>query len=410
LKTRVISVEPSRTAEAIAQLKRLPAVKSVVQVAYRHRMTVTSNDPYYDGFGLGAPYFEDAATAGQWDMHVMNIEGAWNDVTLSAPVTGAPIAIIDTGVDLTHPELTGGKVTRAECFITYPNGTAQTTGTFVTDTDGHGTDVAGIADADTNNGLGFASAGFGAPLLAYRIFPSDPSGGCENSKNPQCGANTVDEASAINDAVAHGAKVINLSLGSGGPCDPSDPEYKAVENAISNNVVVVAAAGNESVPSLDCPAADPGVIAVGATGLNDSGTSITEDVASYSNWVTGTNGGLYVVAPGGDPSSADSAGSTTDFLHWIENIYSSTAAQPGTCTPDKDSTSTVGDCRVLIAGTSMATPHVVGVVSLILAVKPSYTPTQVAAALCNSADNINDAKQGCGRINAAAAVSWAASH
>jgi subtilisin family serine protease len=407
VRTRIISIDPSQTNEAIAQLRSLSGVRSVAQVAYRQRMAITINDPYYVGFGPSAPYYEDSATAGQWDMHVMNLEGAWNQMT--APVTGAKIAIIDTGVDVTHPELAGGKIVRTKCFVTYPSGTAQTTGSYVTDTDGHGTNVAGIADGDTNNNLGFVGVAFGAQLMAYRIFPSDPTGGCENSTSPQCSANTADEASAINDAVANGAKVINLSLGSSGPCSSSDPEYQAIENAINfHSVVVIAAAGNESASSLDCPAADPGVIAVGATGLHDSTPPITEGVASYSN--SGTKSGYYVVAPGGDPTPADTDpnATTTDFLHWIEHIYSSTATPPMSCTVDKNALPTAPkDCRVLIAGTSQATPHVVGVASLILAVRPSYTPAQVAAAICNSADNINDAKQGCGRVNAAAAVSYA---
>lgn len=341
-------------------------------------------------------------------MHVMHVDNAWNAVASAPPVTGAPIAIVDTGVDVSHPELSGGKVIRTECFVTFPSGTAQTTGPFVTDTDGHGTNVAGIADANTNNNLGFASVGFGAPLLAYRIFPTTPSGGCEGQNAPaQCSSNTLDEASAINDAVAHGAKVINLSLGASPPCSSSDPEYQAVEHAIASGVVVVAAAGNESKASLDCPAADPGVIAVGASSLDDATSPAKESIASYSNYLaSSTGGGHYMVAPGGDPSG----GSDNDDLHWIENIYSTTAVQPGTCTPDFHSTSSTNDCRILIAGTSQATPHVVGVASLILRVRPGYSPSQVAAALCNSATKIGDSKQGCGRVDAAAAVAYAKSH
>lgn len=406
LRVRVLTVNPSLVDQAMAQLRSTPGVQSVSRVAYRQRMSVSSNDPYFDGFGPGAPFFEDSGHPGQWDMHVMHIDTAWNEVSGSAPVTGAPIAIVDTGVDVTHPELTGGKIVRTQCFVTFPSGTAQTSSSFVTDTDGHGSNVAGIADANTGNGLGFASPAFAAPMLAYRIFPSDPSAGCEGSNLPaQCQSNTLDEASAINDAVANGAKVINLSLGSSGQCSTSDPEYQAVEHAIASGVVVVAAAGNEHTAALDCPAADPGVIAVGATSLNDSSGTAKEAVASYSNFLSSNGGGHYLVAPGGDPNGS----SDQDDLHWIENIYSSTAVKPGTCSPDFQ-TSTVTDCRILIAGTSQATPHVVGVASLILAVRPSYSPAQVAAALCNSATNIGDAKQGCGRVDAAAAVSYAKSH
>lgn len=411
LRTRVIAVDPARADRAIARMQSLPGVKSVSRIAYRQRMTVTANDPYYVGFnGAAAPYFQTSTAPGQWDMHAINVAGGWNGVTSAPPVTGAPIAIVDTGVDITHPELAGGKITRTQCFVTYPSGTAQTNSTFVTDTDGHGTNVAGISDGNSNNSLGFASVAFGAPMLAYRIFPTDPAGGCENSTSPQCESNTFDEATAINDAVAHGAKVINLSLGASGPCSTTDPEYTAVENAIAHNVVVVAAAGNESSNALDCPAADPGVIAVGATSLNDSGASIFEYVASYSNFLSTNGGGHYVVAPGGDPSSADTSGSSTNYLHWITNIYSSTAAQPGTCKPDFQSSSSTVDCRILIAGTSQATPHVAGVASLILAVRPGYTPSQVAAAICNSAKDISDAKQGCGRVDATAAVAYAKVH
>lgn len=419
LRTRIVSVDPASADAAIARLRALSGVRDVAKVTYRHRMAITANDPYYVGFtGTAAPYFETASIPGQWDMHVMSLDGAWSQFS-AAPIVAAPIAVIDTGVDVTHPELvtpsgvTAPKITRTQCFVTYPASGSQTTGSFVTDTDGHGTNVAGIADGDTSNSFAFASVAFDAPLLAYRIFPSDPPGGCEGSSNTQCDTTSADEASAIYDAVAHGAKVINLSLGADPPCATNDPEYTAVEYAISHGVVVVAAAGNGNAqgvgqPDLVCPAADPGVIAVGATSLNDTNpTSVFEYVASYSNYLTtdGTsNGGAYVVAPGGDPSGA----SDSDNLHWIEHIYSSTAVQSGGCTTDF--AQETGNCRVLIAGTSMAVPHVAGVVSLMLAKNPALTPASIATGLCASVDNIGDSKAGCGRVNASKAVTWAATH
>ncbi|HET6896579.1 MAG TPA: S8 family serine peptidase [Candidatus Baltobacteraceae bacterium] len=414
--------------DALAQrIRSMPGVKSVSRVSYRSRMTAAANDPYYVGFtGTSAPYFETATIPGQWDMHAIDMDGAWAQFT-SAPVVGAPIAIVDTGVDVTHPELitpagvAKPKVARTQCYVTFPASSGQTTGPYVTDTDGHGTNVAGIADGDTNNSFAFAGVAFDAPLLAYRIFPTTPAGGCEVSNPPaQCDATSTDEASAINDAVAHGAKVINLSLGAAPPCSSGDPEYQAVENAIAHGVVVVAASGNGAgnpavgQPYLDCPAADPGVIAVGASALNDTNPlSIFEYVASYSNYVSnhGTaSGGAFLVAPGGDPCPT-STGSCddSDNLHWIEHIYSSTAVQTGQCASTAPANE-AGDCRIEIAGTSQATPHVVGVVSLMLAKNPSLTPSQIAAGLCATADNIGDTKQGCGRVNAAAAVSWAATH
>lgn len=419
LHMRIISVPAGNVAAVMARLRAVSGVRSVSLVGYRQLLTIDANDTYYVGApGTIAPYYQTASTHGQWDMHVLNLKGAWSAFA-SAPVTGAPIAVVDTGADVTLPELKGGKITRAVCYVTYPSSAAQTTGPYVTDTDGHGTNVTGIADTDTGNAFGFAGVAFDAPLLVYRIFPADPSTGCEGSTSPQCSATSADEASAINDAVAHGAKVINLSLGAAPPCPTNDPEYIAVENAISHGVVVVAAAGNDSKSGLDCPAQDPGVIAVGASALNDSNPlAITEYVAGYSNYLSGKGtsaGGAYLVAPGGDacPGSSSSSCGAPDNLHWIQNLYSTTAydaPKRSSCTGGLDDFGQTGDCNVEIAGTSMAAPHVAGVVSLMLAKNPNLTPAQISTGLCASADNINDAKQGCGRVNAASAVTWAATH
>jgi subtilisin family serine protease len=396
----VQNVDPAQVDRELSRLRLTPGIRAVQRAQYRRVFSFTPNDPYFRGFGPSSPFFEASGVPGQWDMHVIGLSTAWSTVQ-----KGAPIAVIDTGVDVSHPDLSG-KVTYSRCFITFPTTASQTTGTIVTDKDGHGTNVAGIADADTNNSFGFSGVAFSAPMLAFRIFPSPPSGGCNpGSTNTQCETTDVDEVSAIKDAVAHGARVINLSLGSDGPlsnCNDSI-ERDAIENAISKGVVVVAAAGNESANHLDCPAAYPGVVAVGASAL--TGTSDSESVASYSNWVGASGpggGGAYLVAPGGDPSSDKD----DDNLHWIENIYSSTAATPGACTVDAAGKS--GDCRILIAGTSQATPHVAGVVSLMLGLRPGLTPAQVAADLCASATNIGSSKQGCGRLNAAGAVAKAA--
>jgi subtilisin family serine protease len=406
MRLRVYSVEPSRESAIVSQLQSMPGVVHVQQAQYRHVMsTVSVNDPYYNGFGAGPPYYETSSTPGQWDMHVINVATAWGYYS-SLPARGAPVAIVDTGVDVTHPEMKGGKVIRQACYITYPSTSPQTTGSYAVDTDGHGTNVAGIADADTDNDFGFAGVAYDAPLLAYRIFPTTPSGGCEGSSSAQCSTTDVDEASALNDAVAHGARVINLSLGatptSSQPCTDSIEE-NAVESAISHGVVVVAAAGNESKNVLDCPASYPGVIAVGAEG--PSGSSDAEAVASYSNYLSGTgtgSGGAYLVAPGGTATSS----TDNNDLHFIINIISSEMANASEyCGIDHAHES--GDCRAGFTGTSQATPHVSGVVSLMLGLRPGLTPAQIAADLCSTAHSIGDSKQGCGRVNAAAAVAKA---
>lgn len=406
IKARVFSVDPARTSEAIARLRRTPGVMSVEQAQYRHAMaTVNPNDPYYRGFnGPVAPYYETSTTPGQWDMHVINLGTAWGYYA-SLPARGAAIAIIDTGVDVTHPDLKGGRIIRQHCYVTYPSNTP-TSGSFAIDTDGHGTNVAGIADADTNNGFGFAGVAYDAPLLVYRIFPTTPSGGCEGSTSAQCSTTDVDEANAINDAVSHGAKVINLSLGATGPLSncKDTVEENAIEAAIQHGVVVVAASGNESNASLDCPAAYPGVIAVGAEG--PAGSNNAEAVATYSNYSSASgpgSGGIYLVAPGGTASTS----SDTSDLHFVENITSSEMASASTYCKT-DFAGAAGDCRGGFSGTSQATPHVAGVASLMLGLRPNLTPAQIASDLCATAHSIGDAaKQGCGRVDAAAAVAKA---
>jgi subtilisin family serine protease len=403
---RVLHVSPASMESVAAQLRSVPGVQSVEPAQYRERMsTVSVNDPYYRGFGTGSPYYESSSSPGQWDMHIIGVGSAWGAYS-RLPAVGTPIAIIDTGVDVTHPEMRGGKIVRQACYVTYPSTSTQTTGAYAVDTDGHGTNVAGIADADTNNSFGFAGVAYDAPLLAYRIFPTDPSGGCENNTSAQCSTTDVDEVSAINDAVAHGARVINLSLGAPGPLSNCKDtlEENAIESAIAHGVVVVAAAGNEGKTSLDCPAAYPGVIAVGAEGLTGS-SDTSQTVASYSNSGPssgGGSGGAYLVAPGGTASTS----SDNDDLHWIENITSSEMPNASEyCTIDV--AGEAGDCRADFTGTSQATPHVAGTVSLMLGLRPGLTPAEIAADLCSTAVSIGNSKQGCGRLDAAAAVAKA---
>ena len=437
----VVAVDPAKSAAIAAQMRVLPGVTEVVPMGLRYAQSVlapvTTNDPYFHGFpGSTSPYYEAGNPApspspgtrlpGQWDMHAISLGHAWAYSSaadappgyLNASAMGSSsvrVAVVDTGADVTHPEL-ASKVVYTHCFITDINSGVQSTSNYVTDLDGHGTDVAGIAASAINNSLGFVGVGGNVSLIVERVFPSPPSN-CTSqlSSNPQAcstSASTADIASAIGDAVAHGAKVVNLSLGASCAGGDDPLEANAVASAIASNVVVVAASGNESGTSLDAPACDPNVIAVGASALADGfptgtyssgapGTSSApvEYVASYSNYQAGsTTWGL--VAPGGDPANV---GPGVDDLHWIENIYSSTAMGGATCTPDFEAPSgSQGDCRVLIAGTSQATPHVSGAAALLLSVQPSLTPAQVRNYLCSDAyvlPGVSAAAQGCGRLD-----------
>ena len=338
---------------AAAAVQNLPGVLAAGPVIYRHLDSVP-NDPLF---------------VNQWDMLVTQMPSAWNITTGSSSIR---VAVLDTGYDTTNPDLAG----KVDVSVVYDKGDGTVhTGAPIEDTDGHGSDVSGIAAADTNNMKDVAGVGYNVHLIEARVFPQ-PAGP---------GASTRDIAAAINWAVIHGAKVINLSLGSAGP--DNTYEEPAVAAALAAGVVVVAASGNDGLNIVDYPAADPGVLAVGASAFCDSVPNVlagNEYVASYSNY----GPQLTLVAPGGDPTKSQQQCKTAaciDYLQWIENLDS----LKGPFTEE------VG----LFAGTSMATPHVAGAAALLLSLTPSLKPCQVFNMIKTKADPIGDPRQGSGRLN-----------
>ena len=190
------------------------------------------------------------------------------------------IAIVDSGVDVRHPDLAGKVVG------TY---NAVTGGTDVHDVVGHGTGTASVAAAATGNGVGIAGAGRDSSLLAVKV--ADVTGRIF----------TDDLAAGIVWAVDNGADVVNLSLG--GPT--SDRlEKAAVAYAEAHDVLVVAAAGNEGTSAKQYPAALPGVLAVGATSSNGA---VRAPFSSYGSWVDLAAPGrsIVVATPGGGYEVAD---------------------------------------------------------------------------------------------------------
>jgi subtilisin family serine protease len=433
--TRMLQATPATIASTEAMLRATPGVVAVDTSRRISALAVNgvdlTNNPFFDGAsGAAAPLYETSAQnggQGQWDMHIVQLEHAFAYSQTSAAINGSGVsnpnalgstsvklAIIDTGEDVTHPDLKNADIVRTRCFISNASG-VQSTGTFVTDPDGHGTDVSGIAGSAVNDGFGFVGDAGNVALMLYRIFPT-PDDNCANpnSTDAQCSATDVDIASAITDAVDNGANVINLSLG-GDNCttagkDPDSIEGTAIENAIASDVIVVAASGNSGKPGVGAPACDAGVIAAGASayadgqpnGSGNNDASGTEYVASYSqsgsvNQLNSTTS-WGIVAPGGDATDSNDK----DNLHWVENIWTSTPFDnnfAGTCLPDQFGE--IGNCLTQIAGTSMSSPHIAGAAALILSVNAATysTPAKMFALLCSTADNINDPHQGCGRLN-----------
>lgn len=302
---------------------------------YIYHADVTPNDPLYGS---------------QWGLTKINAPGAW-DITTGS--TGVVIAIIDTGVDLDHPDL-AGKVVAGYDYID-DDITPQ-------DLNGHGSHVAGIAAASSNNGQGTAGVSWGARIMPIRVLDASGSGLLS------------DAASGITWACAHGAKILNLSLG--GTSNSTTLET-AVNNAYAAGCLVVASAGNcgdqwysyngcsyQNQPSY--PGAYENAFAVAAT-------TSTDGHASFS-----TQGSqVDIAAPGVDIYST----SYNDTYTWHD-------------------------------GTSQAAPFVSGLAALVWSANPSLTVAQVRQVIETTAVELGaagkDIEFGWGRINAQAAVAQVA--
>lgn len=387
-----VTVPAGQSIDAFAATMRSQAgVTSTAPVHLRYALGTTPKYP--NNCHFGAPSSIDTtcpqlSTANQqWDMQ--GVFGVTRTVGISAPYAWAypnainssvKIAIIDTGYDCAHSGAADGLGANVVFQESIVNGVTNTGTCAAQDTDGHGSNVSGVADAVTNpsNGVGFAGLAWNAKLYEYRIFPP--------GQDQQ--AATSDEALAIQDAISRGVNVINLSLGGPESLGVDTGEQQAVENAISAGITVVAAAGNDGATTVDYPGAYAGVISVGASAVadgqpngagNTNGTALTpyEYVASYSNF----GPGLGLLAPGGDPNGSNDG----DTLHWIENLYS-TANVNSPCHPSSQPDDI---CAVEFAGTSQATPHVTGAVALLMAaLGKTLSPAQVANYLYQTADDI----------------------
>jgi subtilisin family serine protease/flagellar hook assembly protein FlgD len=254
---------------------RLASRHDVTSIGVAHRRWL-SDEPADPKFGEQRGY-----------LAALGLPATWDRGALGSP--GVRVAIVDSGVDLRHPDL-GGKVVG-----TY---NAVSGGTSVHDVVGHGTGTASVAAAATGNGVGIAGAGRDTSLLAVKV--ADVTGRIF----------TDDLAAGVVWAVDHGAAVINLSLG--GPT--SDRlESAAVAYAQAHDVLVVAAAGNEGSSARQYPAALPGVVAVGATSANGS---VRAPFSSFGSWVDlGAPGRSIVVAtPGGGYEIADGTSYSTPLV------------------------------------------------------------------------------------------------
>jgi subtilisin family serine protease len=203
-----------------------------------------SDEPMYVG---SAPF---GAAQAQWGLNQATFPEAWANVPSDG--AGVKVAVLDSGVQATHPDLAGAVVAGSDRVVAGGDGT--------NDQNGHGTHVAGIIGA-RDQGIGGIGGAPMTTIMTVRVLGPTGTGDLSQLIN------------GINFAVANGANVISMSLG--GPNGSASLEF-TVATAIAAGVVVVAAAGNNGSCVADYPAGYPGVISVGAT---DQGV---DTLAAYS--------------------------------------------------------------------------------------------------------------------------------
>jgi type VII secretion-associated serine protease mycosin len=276
----------------------------------------------------------------QWGMPMIGANKMW-DVTTG--VKEVIVAVIDSGVDYNHEDLAAVNKSLGFDFVNNDNDPM--------DDNGHGTHVAGIIAATMNNGKGVVGVAPGVTVMPVKV--------CNNLGK----CLSTDMADGVRWAVDHGAKIISISLG-GTSSDRRTSD--ATKYAVTKGSLVIAAAGNSGKEAPSYPGAYPWVIAVGAI---DS----TAKRASYSQY----GSFLDIMGPGSNIISTVPKGSCE------------------LCDPSGYSS---------LSGTSMATPHVSGVVALYWSNNTSLTNKQVAINLVKSADDLGtpgrDKYYGYGRVDA----------
>ena len=363
------SLDEQGTLELVADLSARPDVV-YAEPNYIKTIQKTPNDPLY-------PY--------QWHYEAMNLPAAWDiEDGTSNRVT---VAVIDTG-SLPHPDLQGVFVGGHD-FVSDPDNGGDGDGYDNDPTDlgqassYHGAHVAGTVAASTNNGSGVAGVSWGAKVLPIRALGVTGSGTNVDVANAVLWA--AGEFVADAPLNTNPAQVINLSLGGQAPC--SQLEQDAYDAARAKGIVVVVAAGNENTDAaFSSPANCKGVVVVGATGPRNAR-------APYSNH--GLN--IDVMAPGGDSSQTFTLGGRAVPTEVFSTI--------------KDDSTGLFNYG-FYSGTSMAAPHIAGLVALMLAQEPELDPDTILARLRASAVPLSAAECsrpsgeacGAGLVNAAVAL------
>ncbi len=332
--------------------------------AKRGDPAVAQVSPNYRRYAQRIP--NDLRYSLQWHYEAINLPRAW-DLTTGTPSSGNPpiVAVLDTGVVLSHPDLQD-KLIAGYDFIRDDersqdgepgidnNPDDPGDGDDINPPSWHGTHVAGTVAASSDNGIGGAGVSWDAQLMPIRVL------GVGGGSSYDIIQGVLYAAGLPNDSETFPptrADIINLSLGGNGSSEAEAAVYADVRE---QGVIVVASSGNENTATPLYPASYPSVLSVGAT-------DALGQRAPYSNY----GETLDLVAPGGY-LGADANG---DGLP--DGILSTSAVQEGdTIKPGYS---------LGYQGTSMAAPHVAGVLALMKAVHPELSPTEVSNLLISGA-------------------------
>ena len=366
-----IDAKKASLREEIERLKSDPEVLSA-EPDYVERPQF--NDPYANSSGAWGQSYGN-----QWYLAKVSAPGAW--AAAPAGAQGVLVAVIDSGVDRTHPDLSAvvwsntgeiagnGLDDDANGYVDDVTGwNFHSDNNQTVDTFGHGTLVAGLIAAECDNNFGISGLAPGAKIMALR--------------NGESGYSFVSSSiEALYYAVDQGAQVVNMSFGG---ANYSSAFAAAVQFATENGAVLVASAGNDGAESYTkYPCGYPGVISVGATDQNDA-------VSSFSNY-----GPLVdLVAPGGGGTA-----------HEGKTILGPRAAGTSLGTA-------VDSLHVRSSGTSFAAPLVAATAAMILKAQPGLAPGSVRQLLNRSADPVEagawNIRSSNGRLNAQRALTTAA--
>ncbi len=367
---------PETNISSLAEkFKQDPSVE-YAEPNYIRKIFTTPNDPSYVDY---------PASTNQWGLfktRLISTESGNSGWNISTGTPSVEIAIIDTGVYATHPDLMANvntaegwnfvSVTTAELIADgltpYPGEDYSGPNGNFTDVHGHGTHCSGIACAVTNNGIGIAGAAWNC-----KIMPLKAGFAALDGSTLVGSLLDSDSSAAVVYAADHGAKVLSMSWGG----TASSLIHDAINHALSKDCVLIAAAGNGNTSSQTdtYPASYAGVMAVAATNVDDTKSSYS----NYGSWVG-------ISAPGGNAIGGSPG-----------RIWSTYPVPKGSYT--------------WMSGTSMATPLVAGISALVRSKYPALTSAEVLAQLKNSADNIDVqnpsyiGQLGAGRINAYKALS-----